>query len=109
MTTDQDTALDPRINEIVNQAVGFFKSGPASGNSERSIDFALQLCRERHPDFEASDPEMVDIRSRFTCLTTHPPELTEEELARSTHIDSSIDGSWFEQVQEFLIHFLTSK
>ena len=101
MATPQDKALDPRINEIVNQAVGFFKSGPASGNSERSIDFSLQLCKEKYPDFEVSELEMIDIRARFTCLTTHPPELSEEELKISTHTDSSIDGSWYDNVQKF--------
>jgi hypothetical protein len=102
MTSEHVRHINPIINKIVSDAVSFFRNpGPVSGDSERAIEFAISLCRGGLPDLEISSAEMADIWSRFTGLTTHPPRITEEELANSTHTDSSIDGSWFEQIQEF--------
>ena len=94
--------MNPLIDDIVRIAVELF-SGPGSqsGNSNLALQFGEMAIKGENPDLELSDEEREEIRHRFVRLTTFPPIVSEDEISDSSHTDESIDGSWYQNIEEF--------
>ena len=93
----------PAINEVVAMAVQEF-SGPGrfSGDAEICIRRSIRTYQEDiEPGFEFKEHDLLEINDRFRRATTHPPDLTNQELEESSYTDNSIDGEWYENIIEF--------
>ena len=87
------------VDLVVEAAVQFFRNpGPTQANRRYSISFAIQIHEVEHPNIHQS---LDEIEHRFTLDTTFPPEITEEEIESITHVDDDIDGSWYDDIEDF--------
>ena len=94
--------MNPLIDDIVRIAVELF-SGPGSqsGNSNLALEFGELAVKAHNPGLELSTEEKEEIKHRFVRLTTFPPIVSDDEITQSSHTDDSIDGSWYQFVEEF--------
>jgi hypothetical protein len=93
----------PAINEVVAMAVQEF-SGPGrfSGDAEICIRRSIRTYIEDiNPNFEFSQNDILEINDRFRRATTHPPDVSDQELQDTTYVDDTIDGNWYDGVEEF--------
>ena len=87
------------VDFVVEAAVQFFRNpGVPQGNRDFSIETAIRWYENEYPKIRDS---IEEIGHRFTLETTFPPEVTEEEIEEITHVDDDIDGSWYEDIEDF--------
>ena len=95
--------ISPAINEVVAMAVQEF-SGPGrfSGDAEICIRRSIRTYKEDiNLGHEFSQNELIEINDRFRRATTHPPDVSEQEIQDATYVDETIDGEWFDTIEEF--------
>ena len=90
------------INEIVEGAVQYFTApGPLRGNAQYCVDSMIQYYSQMNPESSLSQQSIEEIWHRFRYLTTFPPEISDEEIEERTHTDTTIDGSWYDEIESF--------
>jgi len=96
-------ASDPAINQVVAWAAQeFIGPGSFSGNAEVCIRRGIRTYQEDfNLGFRFSKEEILEIEDRFRRATTHPPEITYQEIEDTTYIDETIDGDWYNTIEDF--------
>ncbi|MDA8700733.1 Z1 domain-containing protein [Euryarchaeota archaeon] len=90
------------INEIVEGAVQYFTApGPLRGKAQSCVNFMIELYSQTTPESSLSQQSIEEIWHRFRHLTTFPPEISDEEIEERTHTDTTIDGSWYDDIESF--------